>query len=182
MAYIALSRFTKGSGNVEALVWFCDLISHGPNKPYHATYLREKLIGKVGLWPIYLERRKINDLINRSYRTAFNRHYREHYNDWKLNPVPFAPLPNRIRHYPTCTIRYCPKKIGLVITLDLDASILLVQGNSYDRVLDFCKKIPNVMTPIFVNTDKLLTVDEACNFRLSLGDLSNLLQSRILAL
>src|ERR1035437_2795009 len=78
MAYIALSRFTKGSGNVEALVWFCDLISHGPNKPYHAMSLKKKLAGKVGLFPVYLETRKINNLICRSYRTAENRHWKEH--------------------------------------------------------------------------------------------------------
>jgi len=167
MTYISLSRPLYGCGNVEALLLFCNLISQGPNKPYHAEFLAEKLLKRSQLWPVFLEVRDLFWMVRLSYKSALRKHF-------KLSSG--GPLPNMITYFPRYnTIRYRPNGSGVIVTLDLTTEVLLVQSRDYNKVLRYSEKAE--MTPPFrVNVDRGLFPSEICNFQVSLGEVVRLMQ------
>jgi hypothetical protein len=161
MTYVTLCRVPFGNGEVENLIWFCNLISQGPQKPYHAEALLEKLWTKAQIWPVSLERRYIHRLILKSYESAVKKHVR-------LNPN--GPLPNSITYFPQYhTVRYRSSKLKVIITLDLMASVLLIQGFSRVNVLRYSSRVPGASAPVSVDTDRTLSPNEVCSFQISLG-------------
>ncbi len=161
MTYVMLYRVPFGNGEVENLIWFCNLISLGPQKPYHAEALLEKLWTKVQIWPMFLEPHYIHRLVLKSYESAVKKHVR-------LNPN--GPLPNIITYFPQYnTVRYRSSKLKVIITLDLTALVLLIQGFNSDNVLKYSSKVPGISAPVSVDTDRTLSPNEVCNFQISLG-------------
>jgi hypothetical protein len=94
----------------------------------------------------------------------------------KLNPG--GPLPNKIKYFPEHNIiRYRPQMSGVVLTLDIRTSTLLIQGHDYKSVLKYSERV-GVSLPFSVNVDRVLFPSEAASFQVSLGDVCNLLQNR----
>jgi hypothetical protein len=166
MTFVTLHHL-HDCGDVEALILFCDLISRGPNKPYHAEFLLKKLFQKVAFWPVYLGTSEIRKMISRSYYKALNKHS-------KLNPG--GPLPNSIRYFPHYnTIEYRPNMFGVIITLDLTSSVLLIQGHDHKNVLNYGEKM-GMLPPFRIDVDRRIFPSEICNFQVSLGEVVRLMQ------
>mgnify|MGYP001568888070 FL=1 len=167
MTYVAVGQVY--GGDVEDMLCFCDLISSGDKKPYHATFLEEKLLKKVELWPVNLAWYEVDCLLKKSYKKAVEKHF-------KLGSVGPLPLPIQFLTYERL-LRF--RRHGTIVTLDMAyaPALLLVQGYSAEVVQEYASKA-NLSPVVQIESDnKVLRPSEVVNLQLSLGTVAALLGS-----